>query len=150
MRREASERGIRAPRNVLHVPLFAVIVMGVVLLGAPLGIYVDRFHGFSRWMPPAEFAAWLEAHNEKGTWLREVEGRWVSGGWQMRVREERLPDGEKTAWAWGFNMTAAQFFERIDELSRKVFVMIHSQSYSWPEGSKLYQAVWTRKSSEEG
>jgi hypothetical protein len=33
------------------------------------------------------------------------------------------------------------FFERLGELSGKGFTLVHQQSYDWPDGTKMYQAV---------
>ncbi len=67
----------------------------------------------------------------------------------MRIREESVPKDKKFEWSWGYNITGNVFFQRLGELSGKGFILVHKQSYTWPDGTKMYQAVWQKIEGQE-
>lgn len=128
-----------------RVAIWTLVAAGV----CALVFVIVANYGYSRWMYGSEFLALLKDHDGKGTWLTAVEGRWKDGSWQMRIREEPVPKDKKFAWSWGYNITGSVFFKRLDELSGKGFILVHVQSYTWPNGTKMYQAVWQKIEGQE-
>ena len=62
----------------------------------------------------------------------------------MRIRRSPSPRTKIRA-VWGYNITGSVFFQRLGELSGKGFILVHQQSYTWPDGTRMYQAVWQNR-----
>jgi hypothetical protein len=127
-------------------PKFRLVPMWILASVASCALLLVLLgdYGYSRWMYASEFLSLLKDHDENGTWFTAVEGRWRNGSWQMRIREEPVPKDKKFSWTWSYNITESAFFARLGELSAKGFTLVQCQFYSWPEGTKMYQAVWQK------
>jgi hypothetical protein len=122
----------------------AVWTLALAVVCALVLLFVANF-GYSRWMYGGEFLSLLKELDGKGTWITAVEGRWKDGSWQMRIREEPVPKDKEFEWSWGYNITGSVFFQRLGELSGKGFILVHQQSYTWPDDTRMYQAVWQQE-----
>lgn len=100
--------------------------------------------GFTHWMNLQELKHYAQVAKSKKFWITAVEGRWHDGVPQYRIREEPMPTGHGFSWYWWHSQDKASFDQKSSELTKDGFRLVHSQTFTGPDGSIRYQSVWQK------
>jgi hypothetical protein len=107
---------------------------------------------FSGWMAKRDLDSYFEILNkgdtssnyfDKGHWISAVEGRWNGHEVEYRVIIEDTPD-VPFKWWWWFNQKHRNFVAIMKKYEKEGASLIRAQSFAMPDGTVLYQSVWTR------
>ena len=107
---------------------------------------------FSGWMKKRDLDSYFEILNkgdtksnyfDKGHWIRAVEGRWNGYEVEYRVIIADSPDAP-FEWWWWINQKHRDFAEKMKQYEKMGATLIDAQSFLMPDGTALYQGVWTR------
>lgn len=101
--------------------------------------------GFTHWMNSQELKHHAQAGKPKGLWITAVEGRWHDGVPQYRIREELKPTGRAFSWYWWHGQDKASFDQKSSQLTKDGFRLVHSQTFTSPDGTVRYQSVWQKR-----
>ena len=134
--------------------IFTLLAVSSVLLALSGCCTPRRSTGFTPWMNPASFSAFLNEHETKrddgknfwarGHWITAVEGRWGKGVPEYRIKIGDTPKGQPHWWYWWFNQSQADFNAHIHRLSDQGFTLVSSNHFTWPDGSTRYSGVWQK------
>jgi len=108
---------------------------------------------FTPWMSPLALDTYIRAKNrgnrgnfwEQGHWIRAVEGRWHGDSHEFRIAIGTFAEGERFRWYYRIDMAEAEFVETRGRLEAEGYRLFQSHSYSRPDRTKRFQAVWRKE-----
>ncbi|MEM7602228.1 MAG: hypothetical protein AAF357_12530, partial [Verrucomicrobiota bacterium] len=111
---------------------------------------------FTSWMTPLALDTYIRHKNrgysesfwQRGHWITAVEGRWTDDGHEFRIALDKIPDLNQWQWQYRVNQSTGQFANASRDFADQGFKLVHSQTFTDPNGKTKFQAVWQRELSE--
>ena len=143
-------RSNKIPRHIMKAKLLIVILLVVASITAGKIFFDNR--GFTPWMTMKQMDQYLKPlevkdANGKGfwdhRWITDIRSRWHDGYSQYRLRIGDAPDGPHW-WYWYFNLDRESLVKRLEDMRNQNFQLVSFSSYTWPDGTERFCAVWHR------